>query len=39
MLLDGGRIENPEPSTIVVVNPRRLTVLRQGRVSLGRARS
>jgi L-threonylcarbamoyladenylate synthase len=39
LLLDGGRIESPEPSTIVIVNPRSLTVLRQGRVSLGRVRS
>jgi L-threonylcarbamoyladenylate synthase len=38
MLLDGGRIESQEPSTIVKVNPRNLTVLRQGRVSLGRVR-
>jgi len=39
MLLDGGRIESPEPSTIVMVNPRNLTILREGRVSLGRVRS
>jgi L-threonylcarbamoyladenylate synthase len=38
MLLNGGRIESQEPSTIVKVNPRNLTVLRQGRVSLGRVR-
>ena len=38
LLLDGGRIDSPEPSTIVMVNPRNLTVLRQGRVSLGRVR-
>jgi L-threonylcarbamoyladenylate synthase len=36
LLLDGGLIESPEPSTIVVVNPRNLTVLRRGRVSVGR---
>jgi L-threonylcarbamoyladenylate synthase len=38
LLLDGGRIESQEPSTIVKVNPRTLTVLRQGRVAVGRVR-
>ena len=38
LLLDGGSIESPEPSTIVVVNPRNLTVLRKGKVSVGRVR-
>jgi len=39
MLLDGGRIDSPEPSTIVLVNQRNLTVLRKGRVTLGRVPS
>jgi L-threonylcarbamoyladenylate synthase len=36
LLLDGGDIESPEPSTIVAVRARRLEVLRQGRISLGK---
>ncbi len=36
LLLDGGRIDSSQPSTIVRVNPRNLTVLRQGSVSVGR---
>ena len=38
LLLDGGRIDSPEPSTIVQVKARNLTVLRQGRVSFDRLR-
>jgi L-threonylcarbamoyladenylate synthase len=38
LLLDGGRIDSSEPSTIVMVKARNLTVLRQGRVSVGRVR-
>jgi L-threonylcarbamoyladenylate synthase len=38
LLLDGGRIDSPEPSTIVMVKARNLTVLRQGRVSVSRVR-
>jgi L-threonylcarbamoyladenylate synthase len=34
LLLDGGRIASPEPSTIVVVKAHNLTVLRQGRIAL-----
>jgi L-threonylcarbamoyladenylate synthase len=34
LLLDGGRIASPEPSTIVMVKAHNLTVLRQGRIAL-----
>jgi L-threonylcarbamoyladenylate synthase len=37
LLLDGGCIENREPSTIVTVDDGSLTVLRQGRLAVGRA--
>jgi L-threonylcarbamoyladenylate synthase len=36
LLLDGGQIEGTQPSTIVAVGARRLEVLRQGQVSLGK---
>jgi L-threonylcarbamoyladenylate synthase len=36
LLLDGGLIESEEPSTIVMVGARNLTVLRRGRVPVGR---
>ena len=36
LLLDGGLIESPEPSTIVAVRSRRLEVLRKGKVSFGK---
>jgi L-threonylcarbamoyladenylate synthase len=39
LLLDGGPIGNPEPSTIVAVRSHGLTVLRAGKVSLGKGRS
>jgi L-threonylcarbamoyladenylate synthase len=38
LLLDGGWVESSEPSTIVKVNARNLTVLRRGRVPVGRVR-
>lgn len=36
LLLDGGQIESPEPSTIVTIDRRKLEVLRRGKVSLGK---
>jgi L-threonylcarbamoyladenylate synthase len=38
LLLDGGRIESREPSTIVTVDSGNLSVLRQGRLAVGRVR-
>ena len=38
LLLDGGPVESPEPSTIVTVKARSLRVLRRGKVSLGKVR-
>jgi len=38
LLLDGGSVESSDPSTIVSVNARNLTVLRRGRVPVGRVR-
>jgi L-threonylcarbamoyladenylate synthase len=38
LLLDGGFMESPEPSTIVAVRARSLKVLRRGKVSLGKVR-
>jgi len=37
LLLDGGPIGDPEPSTIVAVRPHQLKIVRQGRISLGKA--
>ena len=39
LLLDGGQMEAPEPSTIVAVRSRRFEILRQGKVSLGKVRA
>lgn len=36
LLLDGGQMDTPEPSTIVAVRSRGCQVLRQGKVSLGK---
>jgi L-threonylcarbamoyladenylate synthase len=38
LMLDGGMLESHEPSTIVTVDAGNLTVLRQGRLALGRVR-
>lgn len=36
LMLDGGQMESPEPSTIIAVRASRFRILRQGRVSVGK---
>ena len=39
LILDGGQVEDATPSTIVRVGERGLSVLRQGRLALGKVRA